>query len=291
MRYRENTRLDSSQMGSGGGPGAGGKIALGGGAGLIVVILALLLGLNPDVLGGLASGTEQPAQNATAYGQCRSTNDLAKDRDCRFVAYTNSIQAYWKTTYAEYLPTSVTTFSGGIATACGQASAEVGPFYCPVDQRVYLDVGFFDAVLERQLGAQSTDAVEAYVIAHEIGHHIQNLVGTMDRVNASRTATAGAGSPAVRLELQADCYAGAWFAHVADDPESPIAEVTRNDLLEALASAQAIGDDRIQAKTQGRVTPESWTHGSAAERQRWLTQGFQTGDPNQCDTFAAKDLG
>jgi len=259
------------------------------GAGLVVLIVALLLGINPDVLGGLGTTGAEPSQDESAYAQCRTTDDLERDRNCRFVAYTNSIQQYWAGAYSGYEQTSVNPFSGSTTTACGQATADVGPFYCPADQKVYLDLGFFDAILERRLGAWSTDAVEAYVIAHEIGHHVQNLLGTMDKVHANQGT--GAGSPAVRLELQADCYAGAWFAHAADSPDSPIAEVTRSDLEEALASAQAIGDDRIQSKTQGRVTPESWTHGSAAQRQTWLTKGFSGGDPNKCDTFAAKDLG
>jgi predicted metalloprotease len=153
---------------------------------------------------------------------------------------------------------------------------------------VYLDLGFFDQ-LTGQLGAQGGDAAEAYVLAHEFGHHIQNLTGTMQRVQSSRQGT-GPTSPGVRLELQADCYAGVWFRHATEDPQSPITEVTQEDLDRAVDAAQAVGDDRIQQKMQGQVSPETWTHGSAAMRRQWLAQGFNTGDPNKCDTFAKNAL-
>jgi uncharacterized protein len=175
-----------------------------------------------------------------------------------------------------------------VSTACGTATSAVGPFYCPADTTVYLDLGFFDQ-LTTELGAQGGDAAEAYVFAHEFGHHIQNLTGTMRKVQAQGQTT-GPRSPAVRLELQADCYAGVWFSQAADDPNSPIAEVTARDLERALDAAAAVGDDRIQERARGQVSPESWTHGSAALRQKWLDQGFRSGDPNTCDTFARNAL-
>jgi predicted metalloprotease len=164
----------------------------------------------------------------------------------------------------------------------------VGPFYCPADTTVYLDLGFFDQ-LTTQLGAEGGDAAEAYVLAHEFGHHIQQLTGTMARVQGGPQGT-GPTSAGVRLELQADCYAGVWFSHATSDPDSPISEVSPDDLDRALDAAAAVGDDRIQQKAQGQVTPESWTHGSAANRQKWLQRGFSTGDPERCDTFAAGAL-
>ena len=275
-------------MGGGRG-GSGGKIAIGGGAGLIVLIIALVLGINPgDILGGAQEAGPEPSGNSSQFAQCTRGADINTDRDCRFVAYTNSIQEYWNDNVQGYQEIQVVTFTGGVNTACGHATSAVGPFYCPADSTVYLDLEFFDQ-LTGQLGAQGGDAAEAYVLAHEFGHHIQNLTGTMSRVQGSGQRT-GPTSAAVRLELQADCYAGVWFRRAAEDPESPISEVTQEDLRRAVDAAQAVGDDRIQEKMQGQVSPETWTHGSAAMRRKWLARGFETGDPNKCDTFARDAL-
>jgi predicted metalloprotease len=287
VKYNEGAQLDPSQMG--GGRGSGGKIAIGGGAGLIVLLLALFFGINPgDVLGGAPQAQPEQSGAATPFAQCTRGSDINANRDCRFVAYTNSIQDYWNDTVQGYQVIKVETFSGSINTACGHATSAVGPFYCPADTTVYLDLGFFDQ-LTGQLGAEGGDAAEAYVLAHEFGHHIQNLTGTMRRVQSSGQGT-GPTSPGVRLELQADCYAGVWFRHASEDPQSPITEVTQEDLDRAVDAAQAVGDDRIQQKMQGQVSPETWTHGSAAMRRQWLAQGFNTGDPNKCDTFAKNAL-
>lgn len=289
VKYRDNAQLDPSQIGGSRG-GNGGKIAIGGGAGLIVVILALVLGLNPnDLLGATSDPNAQPQQSASApLQQCTTGADISRDRECRFVAYTNSIQSYWSQAYSGYEKIQVVPFTGQVATACGTATSEVGPFYCPGDRTVYLDTGFFDE-LTSKLGARGGDAAEAYVFAHEFGHHIQNLTGTMAKVQSQGQQT-GPKSGGVRLELQADCYAGVWMNHATSDPSSPIAEITRDDLERAVDAAAAVGDDRIQKKMQGQVTPESWTHGSAEQRQKWLLQGFSTGDPNKCNTFASGAL-
>jgi predicted metalloprotease len=285
VKYNEGAQLDPSQMGGGGGR-RGGGIAIGGGAGVVVLLLALLFGVNPgDILGGQQTGTD-PTGGATAFAQCTRGSDIRKDRDCRFVAYTNSIQDYWKDTLQGYQVIKVDTFTGQVDTACGAASSAVGPFYCPPDTTVYLDLGFFDQ-LTGQLGAQGGDAAEAYVLAHEFGHHVQNLTGTMAKVQGGGQGT-GPNSAGVRLELQADCYAGVWFQHATSDPQSPITEVSQDDLNRAIDAAAAVGDDRIQQKTQGQVNPERWTHGSAAQRQKWLGRGFSTGEPNKCDTFAGE---
>ncbi len=287
MKYNDQARLDPSQMGGGGGGRGGGKVALGGGAGVVVLLLALLFGVNPgDILGSAPS--DQSGDGTTPFAQCTKGSDISQDRECRFVAYTNSIQAYWSGAAENYKKIKVNTFTGQISTACGTASSAVGPFYCPGDTSVYLDLSFFDQ-LTTELGAKGGDAAEAYVLAHEFGHHIQNLTGAMRKVQSSGQGS-GPTSPGVRLELQADCYAGVWFQHATTDPKSPIADVTQDDLDRAVDAAAAVGDDRIQEKTQGQVRPESWTHGSAANRQKWLNQGFRTGDPNQCDTFAADAL-
>jgi hypothetical protein len=282
MKYNEGANLDPSQVSGGGGRGSGGKIAIGGGAGLIVLLVALFLGIDP----GNLLGTSEPGstQAGTPFAQCTRGSDIETNRDCRFVAYTNSIQDYWDGAVEGYRTIPVHTFTGSVATACGNATSAVGPFYCSADSTVYLDTGFFDE-LTGTLGAEGGDAAEAYVLAHEFGHHIQNLTGTMRQVQGQGQQT-GPKSPGVRLELQADCYAGVWFAHAASDPNSPIAEVSQDDLRRALDAAQAVGDDRIQQKMQGQVNPETWTHGSAANREKWLLQGFKTGDPNQCNTFA-----
>jgi predicted metalloprotease len=288
MKYNDQAQLDPSQMGGGGGRG-GGKVALGGGAGLIVVVLALLFGINPgDILGG-ATTTADPSASSTEFANCQRGSDIEKNRDCRFVAYTNSIQDYWGNTVQGYQVIKVDSFTGSIDTACGNATSAVGPFYCPGDTSVYLDLGFFDE-LKRKFGAQGGDAAEAYVLAHEFGHHIQKLTGTMQKVQGGGSQDTGPRSGSVRLELQADCYAGVWFKHATDDPSSPVSEVTSKDLDLAVDAAAAVGDDRIQEKMQGQVTPETWTHGSAANRQKWLNRGFTTGDPNKCDTFASGAL-
>ncbi|HEY0240852.1 MAG TPA: neutral zinc metallopeptidase, partial [Friedmanniella sp.] len=273
MKYNEGANLDPSQVGGGGGrAGGGGKIALGGGAGLVVLVLALLLGVNPGDLLGTDAQPGTSAAPATAFAQCTKGSDIGQDRNCRFVAYTNSIQDYWGGAVKNYQVIQVTTFTGQLSTACGTATAEVGPFYCSGDTSVYLDLGFFDE-LTGKLGAKGGDAAEAYVLAHEFGHHVQDLTGTLRRVQGGSAGT-GPTSPGVRLELQADCYAGVWFNHATSDPNSPISEVTQADLDDALDAAAAVGDDRIQKKMQGQVTPETWTHGSAANRQKWLTTGF-----------------
>ena len=288
MKYRDNAQLDPSQMG--GSRGGGGKIAIGGGAGVIVLLLALFLGINPgDLMGGTSSPQAEPSGTAAApYQQCTKGADISRDRECRFVAYTNSIQSYWAGAYDGYQKIQVVPFTGQVSTACGTATSAVGPFYCPGDTTVYLDTGFFDE-LTSKLGAKGGDSAEAYVFAHEFGHHIQNLTGVMQKVQSQGQQT-GPKSGGVRLELQADCYAGVWMNHTTKDPNSPIESLTQDDLNRAIDAAAAVGDDRIQERMQGQVNPESWTHGSAANRQKWLQTGFESGDPNTCDTFAAGAL-
>jgi predicted metalloprotease len=288
VKYNDQAQLDPSQMGGGGGRSHTGKIALGGGGGLLVLVLALLFGLNPGDLLGSGQDPTQPGGSSTQFAQCRNGSDVRKNRDCRFVAYTNSIQDYWSSAVDNYQKIQVDTFTGSISTACGQATSAVGPFYCSGDTTVYLDLGFFDQ-LTGDLGAKGGDAAEAYVLAHEFGHHIQDLTGTMRSVQSQGQQT-GAKSGSVRLELQADCYAGVWFKHATSDPDGPIAEVSSDDLDRAVDAAAAVGDDRIQKKMRGQVSPETFTHGTAAQRQKWLGQGFNTGDPERCNTFAKDAL-
>ena len=288
MQYNEGARLDPSQMGGGGSGGRGGGIAIGGGAGILILILSMIFGFDPGaLLGGSTSNDTAPATNP--YAACTTGADIAANRECRFVAYTNSIQTYWAGALSGYTKSKTVTFNGQIQTACGAATSDVGPFYCPADKLVYLDVSFFDQMLP-QLGAAGGDAAEAYVIAHEYGHHIQNLTGDMARVQSAGQQT-GPLSGQVRLELQADCYAGVWLRHSTADANSPIAVITQDDLNRAVDAAISVGDDRIQKAQTGRVHPDSWTHGSSAQRKKWLATGFNTGDPNQCNTFATNNLG
>lgn len=253
---------------------------------ILLFLLSQFLGVD---LTGLAGGGQTSSQaDPEAYAECRTGADIEQNRECRWVAYTNSIQDYWSEAYSGYQMTQTRIFTGQVSTACGTATSAVGPFYCPADGHIYLDTGFFDQLIS-QLGAQGGDAAEAYVIAHEYGHHISNLTGVMEQVQRARIQS-GPDSPGVRLELQADCYAGVWFQNATADPDGPIAEVTENDLNRAVDAAIAVGDDRIQERAQGRVDRESWTHGSSEMRKRWLLRGYTTGDPNQCNTFTTDRL-
>ena len=294
MKFRNRARLDTGQVqdrrgggGLGGGmglPGLGGRgIAVGGGGlvGLAVVIVIVVLqlggGSSPLGLGGGQSDEELSAS-------CQTGADANQAEDCRLVAVVNSVQDYWDDQVEGYQPADTVLFDGQVSTACGQASSAVGPFYCPADQQAYIDLSFYDD-LERRFGARGGPFAEAYVIAHEYGHHVQHLLETDQQVGNDRE---GPTSAAVRLELQADCFAGVWAAHAVDT--ALIEELTSDDIAEGLDAAAVIGDDRIQSQTQGQVNPEQWTHGSSEQRQRWFKSGYRTGEPRRCDTFAADEL-
>lgn len=294
MEYRDNVQLDQSRVRYGGGSGGGGggrKIAVGGGlGGLLILLLTLFFGGNVgDLLGG---GVSEPQTQSTA-GQpdCDNTNDLKTNPECRWVVYENALTAYWSTAFNQGFrpPAGVEVFSGQIATACGTGTSEMGPFYCPGDEKIFVDSQFTGQLLE-QLGTERSDAAELYIVGHEYGHHISNLTGVMSKARASGNDT-GPRSAQVRLELQADCYAGVFFKNTIQDENSPIASVTQEDLDRIVAAARAVGDDHIQAQGGGRVVPESWTHGSSRMRQYWTAIGFQSGNPNSCDTFSTDELG
>ncbi len=264
-------------------------MAIGGGAvGIIGLVIALLLGVNPgDLLGGGAAPAGQGA-GSDLSAECRKGSDADQSENCRVVGVVNSVQAYWRDVFAEgggepYRVAKTVLFTEAVSTGCGRAGSEVGPFYCPADQQVYLDLSFFQ-VLESRFGAKGGPFAQAYVIAHEYGHHVQTLLGTDRRVGNDRE---GARSGGVRLELQADCFAGAWARNAVDTGfyERPF---TSADIQEALDAAAAVGDDRIQERAQGTVNPEKWTHGSSRQRVDWFKVGYEGGDPARCDTFSAE---
>jgi hypothetical protein len=296
MTFNEGMQIDTSTTSSSGGGGPGRGIAIGGGfGGLLIVVVALLLGVNPSSVipqdqGSYAdSGVQAPGFDLS---QCRTGQDANNIVQCRVVATGNSVDAVWKQLLPGYTRTRVQLFSGQTNTGCGPATSDVGPFYCPVDQTAYFDTDFFE-VLRTQFGSSGGPLAQEYVVAHEFGHHVQNLQGTLDRAQQGAQGALGNG---VRTELQADCYAGIW-AHYAATTKQEGTDVTfleplsDKDIADALSAAASVGDDRIQKQATGRINPEQWTHGSSAERQKWFTVGYQSGDPNKCDTFAARDLG
>ena len=284
MKFNRRARLDTSGIRDRRGMGGGRGMAIGGGAGgIIILLIALFTGMDPSaLLGGDPSGGG--GQAGGALEQCETGADIQSNPECRFVAVQNSVEGYWSETLRNYEPATFTAFDGSISTGCGSASSQVGPFYCPRDQGVYLDLNFFDT-LETQLGAEGGDFAEAYVVAHEYGHHVQNLTGQMDRVRTQQ----GPNSDAVALELQADCFSGVWAraaTESTDDRDALITEITEQDIAEAIDAAETVGDDYIQERMQGTVTPETWTHGSSEQRRQWFERGRSTGDPNRCNTFS-----
>ena len=286
MTFNQGADLDPGQVTDVRGRSYGGGRTLavgGGGLGLVIAIVYLLLGGNPAALTGTGTGPVVGADGSQLTQECQTGADANAREDCRIVGFVNSIQAYWKDEYTQaggtYQPAQTVLYSDAVDTGCGPASSAVGPFYCPPDTSVYLDLGFFDE-LQSRFGAEGGPLAEAYVVAHEYGHHIQDLEGTL----TAGSGGTGAESRSVRIELQADCFAGVWINHAAST--GFLQPPTKDQIGQALSAAAAVGDDRVQEKTQGQVDPEAWTHGSAEERQHWLTVGFQSGDPGQCDTLS-----
>ncbi|XAS69174.1 neutral zinc metallopeptidase [Micrococcaceae bacterium Sec5.7] len=291
MSFNDGVQLDPSQVEDRrGGMRRGTRIGGGIGGG-IVLLLAALFGINPQLLEGLTgTGQEQPGQGQGTAPVCATGTDADQRLDCRITGTVNSLNAFWpaylRDYNVEYPQPHTVIFSGGTNTGCGAATTEVGPFYCPTDTTAYFDPGFFQELVDR-FGSSGGPLAQEYVVAHEFGHHIQNILGNLDQAQQDPQ---GPQSGAVRVELQADCYAGLWVRHATtqQDPKTgqPFLEkLTQKDLNDALSAASSVGDDRIQKAATGRVSPEGWTHGSSAQRQKWFYQGYKTGDINKCDTF------
>jgi predicted metalloprotease len=297
----DDNRVDVSGVDDrrGGGGLGGGGLAIGGGTGIVGIVIFIIF----QVLGGGGGGTSSPfpqldsgSANSTGKQEsseelqtrCNSEGALDKYTDCRLIKVYDIADNTWSDEFSrrglEYHPPKLAFFDNAAQTACGNASSDVGPFYCPGDEEIYLDLAFLEQ-LQSQLGANGEFA-QAYILAHEYGHHLQTLLGTERKVRAAQEKNPDdTNKYSVAMELQADCYAGAW-TNLADKQGSGI-NLTTDNIAEAQNAASAVGDDRIQKKTQGRVDQESWTHGSAAARKQWFTTGADSGDLNSCDTFSS----
>ncbi|CAG0992909.1 hypothetical protein BURK1_02368 [Burkholderiales bacterium] len=289
MRRSENVEDRGGPSGRGGMP-LGGGMKIGGGTLVVLIILSLVFGINPLQFLGMAGpetgAPPPPAPQTTAPGSpapgAPAPADARKDFSARVVGDTEDVwNALFKAMGIDrYPPTTLTLYRGAVRSGCGTASSAAGPFYCPADQRVYLDTAFFDE-LSRRFGAPG-DFAQAYVIAHEVGHHVQNVTGTMQKFerDAQRLDGRARNALSIRLELQADCYAGVW-GHFAQRRNL----LEPGDLEEGLRAAAAVGDDTIMKRTQGYVVPDAMNHGSAEQRMRWFRAGLKSGDPRTCDTF------
>ncbi|KRF24889.1 MULTISPECIES: neutral zinc metallopeptidase [unclassified Phycicoccus] len=303
MSFNDDVNIGGSQVGSGGsGGGPGGAVVGGGIGGIILLIIALIFGINPSDLptnpggGGSDQGQVQPGgtEQDSELANCKTGADANKNDACRVKATVLAVNTFWSQELPkykrEYTPATTILYNGSTQSACGTASNQVGPFYCPLDKQVYIDASFFQ-ILSDQFGSSSGPLAQEYVVAHEYGHHVQDLLGLLDEAQKDPK---GEQSGGVRIELMADCLAGVWANHATETKgESTsggevafLKPLTDQDIKDALSAASSVGDDRIQEKTQGRVSPESWTHGSAAARQKWFTTGYKSGDLNQCDTLS-----
>lgn len=301
MSFNDNVRLDTSQVRSGGRGGPGGMVMGGGLIGLILTVVFMLFGINPsDVPVAVDPGTGSQVEEAgnadeSLVAHCETGADANNDVWCRMVGTVNSVQVYWAGELPRYgrewRETPTVLYDGVTQSGCGTASNQVGPFYCPLDGKVYIDASFFE-ILEQQYGSSGGPFAQMYVVAHEYGHALQDQLGLLGR---GQQDPKGPESGAVRLELMADCLGGVWAHHASQtvNPQSGqtyLKPLSEQDVRDALSAAAAVGDDHIQQASQGRVTPENWTHGSSEARQRWFLEGYRSGDLNSCDTFAVESV-
>ena len=310
MRESDNVEDRTGMPGPGGGGGFGfGGMRLGVGSIIVIVIASLLFGINPLEMLGIVGGggpvtqapptapppgygpQTRPPPQAQTQGQ-KPNESTPASFSKRVLGDTEDVwSAVFQAGGSRYEPPTLVLFERAVASACGNTSAAVGPFYCPLDRKLYLDTSFFQE-LKQRFGAPG-DFAQAYVIAHEVGHHVQNLMGTMRQFDAQsqRADPRTRNDMSVRLELQADCYAGVWTNHAASVPTSSgqplIEDINQQDIASVLDTASRIGDDFIQSNLgSGRVNSSQFTHGSSQQREKWFTTGYKTGDPAQCDTFA-----
>jgi uncharacterized protein len=292
MTFNDNSNISGGKVSR---RGRNTGLAVGGGGLGVIVLFVVSQFLGVDLTGLAGGGDQSGSQNTegSSLENCTTGADANANVECRMKGAAASLDAYWADEYpqlgGQYQPPQPTAlFTDSAGTGCGTASSATGPFYCPPDTTIYIDTAFFDQ-LRSQFGSSGGPLAEMYVVAHEWGHHIQNLSGTLEKTQDGQT---GAGSNSVRTELQADCFAGAWAAAASDttDPSGvPFLEpITPAQISDALSAASAVGDDRIQQATQGQVNPEGWTHGSSEQRQRWFQTGYDRG-AGSCDTFAPAD--
>lgn len=299
MSFNEGASLDTSQV-TGGGGGRGGAVIGGGAGGIILLILGLIFGQN------LTGGSSNPfdtgqvtgagEESTATFDQCKTGADANRDDVCRIIGTVNSVQDYWTDALPadvqrQYQEAKTVIFSGQTQSACGTASGATGPFYCPADQRIYIDASFFDE-LTSKFGADDGALAQEYVVAHEYGHHVENILGFLAKGQDGKSGPLSGG---VRIELMADCMAGVWANHAAntkdDNDVTLLKPLTEEDIKSALSAAAAVGDDHIQGTLGGgNVNQETWTHGSSESRQKWFIKGYESGNVNQCDTFATNDL-
>jgi predicted metalloprotease len=284
MRWESGRRSDNIEDRRG--MGLGGKSLVGGGIGTVVIaLIALFMGVDPGIV--LNQIADAPRSEQTANAPTDPREERLKEFVSVVLADTEDTWgALFRQSGSQYENPKLVLFSGAVQSACGHAQAAMGPFYCPGDHKLYLDMSFFDDLARRH--DAPGDFAQAYVIAHEVGHHVQTLLGIAEKVQAARQRAGEAESNRlqVRMELQADCFAGIW-AHHADKARNILEQ---GDLEEALAAASGVGDDRLQRQARGQVVPDSFTHGSSEQRMRWFQNGAKTGEPKRCDTFKAARL-
>lgn len=296
MSFNEGVQIDPGRASRGRRGGTG--LAIGGGGGLLLLLLAVAFGVPLDGLLGTQDPGPAPAEGEAEGGfeHCRTGADANEHVDCRIIATAESLDVVWEEQLPAgggpaYEPPGLVIFESQVSTGCGEATSQVGPFYCPADRTTYFETGFFQVLRER-FGAGEGPLAEQFVVAHEFGHHLEGQLGLLER---ARRDPRGPESGAVRVELMADCLAGVWAHHAATavDPESGetfLQPLTDEDIADALSAAAAVGDDRIQEQTQGQVTPETFTHGTSQQRQDWFTRGYRSGDLPTCDTFETDEL-